>query len=280
VLVPVRNGAATLPALLDSLRAQTLERDRYEVIVVDNGSRDRSGEIARAAGSTVVEEPRPNRSRARNTGAKAARGGVLAFTDADCVVSERWAEAVLRCSARKPLMAGPVEIITGNPPNAVERFEKLWRFGQEAWVRQGWAATANLAVRRAAFDTVGGFDTAYRHIGEDADFCLRAARAGFELGWCPDAWVGHHAERRLPPLLGRSFLHGYSATQCYYRVGVGERAWRRPAPALRGTTALDMLGAGSDSFEGDEPRRMLRLARLSYAARVAGSLWAELRRAR
>jgi hypothetical protein len=64
VVVPARNGARSLPALLDSLARQTLSRERFEVVVVDNASSDRTAEIARAAGAVVVSEPLPNRSRA------------------------------------------------------------------------------------------------------------------------------------------------------------------------------------------------------------------------
>src|SRR6185503_21065226 len=99
-------------------------------------------------------------------------------------------EALLGCR-EEPLAAGPVETTTSDPPNAVERLEARWRFAQEHWVRQGWAATANLCAERRVLEAVGGFDPAYRHIGEDADLCLRAGRAGFVLGWCPGALVRH-----------------------------------------------------------------------------------------
>ena len=280
MIVPVRDGAKALPPLLESLFSQTLDGGRYEVVVVDNASRDRTADLARAAGATVVEEPIPNRSRARNRGAEVARARMFAFTDADCVVSPDWLEAHLRCAPKAPLVAGPVRVTTDEPPNAVERFERLWRFGQEAWVQQGWAATANLLVHREAFAAINGFDPAYRHIGEDVDFCLRAGRAGFGLALCPDATVSHGAERSLSALLKRSYVHGYSVNQCYYRLGVGYQAWRRPERALLGDSALKLMGVGRDGFDDREWRWMCRLARLSYAARVAGSLWAEAVRAR
>jgi GT2 family glycosyltransferase len=280
VIVPVRDGADTLPALLDSLASQTLPRDRFEVIVVDNASRDATGQIARTWGATVVEERVPNRSGARNRGAKTARTDLFAFTDADCVASESWLEALMNCAEREPLTAGQVLVATAPVPNSIERFESLWRFGQEHWVREGWAATANLCVRRAAFDAARGFDTTWRHIGEDVDFCYRAAKLGYRVGWCPQAVVSHRAEDRMWPMLKRSFFHGYSVNQAYYRLGAGYRAWRRPWSAVTGDRALTQMGAVPDSFRAEEWSRMLRLARASYGARVLGSVWAELRRAR
>ena len=280
VIVPVRDGAATLPALLESLRRQTLAPERFEVIVVDNASRDGSVEVAAGGGARVVTEPVPNRARARNRGVAAARGRLYAFTDADCVADPRWLEALLGCAPRAPLVAGPVEIRTRERPNSVERFEALWRFGQESWVRQGWAATANLTVAAEAFAATGGFDPAWRHVAEDVDLCVRAARAGFELGWCPEARVEHLAERSLRPMLARLFIHGYSSNQAVHRLGMGYRAWRDPWPALAGRRALWIVAGPTDGLSAAELRQMARLARLGYGARVLGSLWAELRRAR
>ena len=146
--------------------------------------------------------------------------------------------------------------------------------------RQGWAATANLAVAAEAFAAVGGFDPAWRHVAEDVDLCVRAARAGFELGWCPEARVEHLAEWALRPMLARLFIHGYSSNQAVHRLGMGYRAWRDPWPALAGRRALWIVAGPTDGLSAAELRQMARLARLGYGARVLGSLWAELRRAR
>ncbi len=280
VIIPVRNGARSLPALLRSLAVQTLSPERFEVIVVDNDSSDATAAVAASHGATVVREPVANRSRARNRGVTAASTPLYAFTDADCVARPGWLEALLRCAPSAPLVAGEVVLRISDDPNAIERFEALSRFGQRGWVEQGWAATANLLVRAEAFEAVGGFDPSWRHIGEDADFCLRAGAAGYGLAYCPEAIVEHQGERALRPFLRRAFLHGYSVNQAFYRLGVGYRAWRDPRPALAGDSKLRALGHSRESFEPREWRRLARLARLGYAARIAGSVWAEIVRAR
>lgn len=280
VVIPVRDGAASLPALLASLDAQTLSRGRFEVVVVDNGSRDATPQIARAAGAVVAVEPVANRSRARNAGIAVARAPLVAFTDVDCVAAPDWLAALVECEDRAALIAGHVETTTRPAPNAIERLERAWRFAQEHWVRLGWAATANLAVRRRTLETIGGFDPVYRHIGEDADLCLRAVRAGFPLAFCGSAVVFHDAETTLRPMLQRSFRHGYGAHQVLRRLGTGHVAWTDPAPVLSGSAALRRHGVVPEALDRGERRRLGALAQASYAARIAGSAWAELRRAR
>jgi GT2 family glycosyltransferase len=280
VVVPVRDGASSIPALLDSLAAQELDDDRYEVIVVDNASRDGTAQVAAAHGARVVFEPRPNRSRARNAGARAARSDLFAFVDADCNASPRWLGELLACRGRAPLVAGKVEIATRPSPNAIERFESRWRFNQENGVRQGWAATANLLVEREAFESIDGFDPSYRHIGEDVDFCLRAGRAGFGLAFCEAALVYHEAERELSPVIRRAFFHGYSATQVLRRLGIGHVAWRDPVALVSPRRALGFYGMDRDSLPREDRTSHAALAISSYASRVAGSIWASLVRAR
>lgn len=281
VIVPVRNGASSIDALMRSLAGQTLPRERFEVIVVDNDSTDATAQIAAAHDARVVCEPIANRSRARNRGVAAATTRLYAFTDVDCVATPEWLAQLLRSADQAPLVAGEVRLRVGDRPNAVERFEALWRFGQEAWVtQQGWAATANLLVHADAFDAIGGFDPTWRHIGEDADFCLRARAAGHALDYCSEAIVEHQGERQLRPLLERCFRHGYSVNQAFYRLGAGYRAWRDPWPALIGDRALRQIGHSPEGFDPGEWRMMARLARAAYAARIAGSIWAEVVRAR
>ncbi|MEA2457344.1 MAG: hypothetical protein QOC95_316, partial [Thermoleophilaceae bacterium] len=252
----------------------------YEVIVVDNASRDATAEVARSHGARVVTEPRPSRARARNAGVAAAAADLIAYTDADCVADPGWLAAMAEALDRHEIVAGPVRVTTAEPPNAIERFESLWRFEQEHWVRDGWAATANLGIRRAVHDAIGGFDAAYRHIGEDADYCLRARQAGYPLAYAPDAAVEHYAEDALWPMLRRAFFHGYSVNQINRRLGVGYRAWRHPELVVRGGRALESLGVSPGALAPRERSSMRRLARTYYAMRLGGSVWAELQRAR
>lgn len=279
MVVPVRDGAASLGLLLESIAGQTLAADEFEVVVVDNGSRDDAAAVvAGRAGAVVVRESWANRGLARNRGVGIARADLIAFTDGDCLASPGWLAALVRCLEHAPVVAGPVHLDTGAPPTRCERLELLWRFAQEEHVRaSGWAASANLGIRRDAFAAIGGFDPRYEHIGEDVDLCLRASAAGYRLAFCPEAAIHHAAETELGPILRRAFRHGFSSAQHHRRLpmAVGWRYWRHPRPVLAGDWALRRFGTPALA-EHD----LLGLARAEYAARVAGSAWAELRRVR
>ena len=256
MIIPARDAAAVLPATLGAL-------DGADVVVVDNASRDDTAAVARAHGARVVVEPRPSRALARNAGAKATDADLLAFLDADCVPSPGWLDALLAAGA--PLAAGPVRWRTSASPGAVERFDAAWRQGGPA------TRTGNLAVRRELFERLGGFDPSYPKAGEDVDFCRRA---GTSVTAVPEAVVTHAAERSLKGLLARGFRHGYANQQLRARFGAeaGRAYWRHPRPLVAGDWALRRFGIDDET--------LLTVARLDYGARMAGSAWAGLRRAR
>jgi GT2 family glycosyltransferase len=275
LVVAARDGASSLPGLFECLDAQTI-RERVEVVVVDNASADGTADVAGGLGAVVVREPAPGRARARNSGVEAASAPLLAFTDVDCRPRAEWLEQLLPGLAEAAMAGGPVVTTTGEPPNAVERFELIWRFPQENSVRErGWSATANMAMRREAFEEVGGFDPTLRRIGEDVDLCLRAGSRGHRIVWRAEAIVEHAAETRLRPVLRRAFNQAASLDMLNRRHGLTPgRYWRHPGPLARGDWALRRFNYDPMALPPGERAPVLRVARLDYAARMAGSLWA------
>jgi glycosyltransferase involved in cell wall biosynthesis len=271
VVVPAWNAAAVLPWLLGAMQAQTIE---HELVVVDAGSTDDTAAVAEAAGAHVVTAPQRNRSLARNLGVAAARGEVLAFTDADCVPAPGWAEALARCLDSSPLASGRVRIETTPRPNGSERFDLLWRYPQEQYAAAGLGTGPNLGIRREAFDAVGGCDPRH-HYGEDTDLCLRAGDAGFGLVWCPAAEVSHPAVTELRAVARRGFEQGASARRLAraHQGRVGRRYWTSPGGLFRRGAALRAL-----SVDPVDDRGVELAARVEYGGRMAGSLWAEVAR--
>lgn len=273
VVIPARNAEREIAPTLAALAGA-------DVVVAVNGSSDSTAEVARSYGATVVALERPSRPAARNLGAAAAAGERLLFTDAGCVPGAGWVERLAACLDDAPLAGGPVRVGTGAQARAVERFDALWRFQQQRAVAEGrWSAGANLGITRAAFERLGGFEERLT-AGDDVDLCIRARRAGLDLGWCEAAEVTHPASRTVGEVCRRALRQGASSTKLARRTGgeVGRRHWRHPGGVVRGHAALRALGVEPSALEPAERRRMAMLARLDYAARFAGSLWAEVAR--
>ena len=111
VIVPVRNEEHLIAQCLRSLLDQDYPKDRLEVLVVDNDSTDRSREIIRQFPVQYLFEKKKGASAARNAGARAARGDLLAFTDSDCVVPSHWVSRLVSA-----LNEDSVDAVGGDTP--------------------------------------------------------------------------------------------------------------------------------------------------------------------
>jgi GT2 family glycosyltransferase len=202
VVVPVRNGAADLRALVAALERQTLSRDSFEVVIGDDGSTDGGAEAVATADGWVRVAPGPPRNSyaARNRAVRASRAPVLAFCDADCRPEPEWLEQGLAALGRTDLAAGRVRFLV--PPERT-----VWTLvdmdgtkDHARQVRQGTAETCNLFLRRETFERVGRFDESLPEHG-DFDFVERCVAAGLRLEFAAAAAVWHPARVRA-----RSFL--------------------------------------------------------------------------
>jgi len=205
VVVPVHNGAATLPAALSALARQE-GTQAYEVIVVDDGSVDDSAAIAeRSPGPvTVVRQEQAGPAAARNRGAAAARGAVLCFTDADCYPDRGWLASGLAALEHAELVQGEVR---PDPDARRTPYDRTLAVLRES----GLYETANLFVRRELFEALEGFEVwlepeVGKPLAEDVWFGWRARRAGARVAFCSEALVHHavFAQRPLEVILDRA----------------------------------------------------------------------------
>ncbi|MFB6263242.1 MAG: glycosyltransferase family 2 protein [Bradymonadaceae bacterium] len=210
VIIPVYDDYLSLLQCLDALAEQTYPDDRYEVVVVDNGTPDERRASVDELHECVrtTSESTPGSYAARNRGIAESTGEVLAFTDADCRPSPDWLEAGVRALASTPgvgLVGGPVCLYPREqPPTCAEVWELTEGFPQQKYVEElDFAATANMLTRREVVDDVGDFDTDFRS-GGDREWGERVARAGYDQVFESAARVRHPARRHLRDLLGKT----------------------------------------------------------------------------
>ncbi|MDO9377314.1 MAG: glycosyltransferase [Nocardioidaceae bacterium] len=238
VVVCSLDGADVIGGTLDALAAQTIA-DRVEVVVVDDGSRDGTADVARAHGARVLRHAaNAGLAAARNTGWTAARTDLVAFTDDDCRPEPDWLEQLLAAHERHPGSSAVGGSLTGLAQDTftlryLHRSNPLAPLESELLADDGFVHRLTQYVRRSAFprtasgerevasvvggnmlwpvatlEAAGGFDARFRFGGEEEDLCRRLVTAGETLVFAPDAVVRHEFEPGLGDTLRRSRAYG------------------------------------------------------------------------
>ena len=263
VVVPTYQRRDLLPRLLAGLEAQTLDRDRFEVVVVDDGSADGSGaELDRLAAATslhlrVLHLPgNHGPAFARNRGWEAATAPHLAFTDDDCDIDPGWLAAGL-AALQADERLGIVQGRTLLPRDEASIPRTAWTVYRLIEAPTPWFEGCNLFLRRDALEAAGGFDEGIRWFGEDTSLGWAVLAAGWERGFAPEAIVRHdlvergwrwHARHRYLerntvgilrryPAMGEALWrpwaqHPNDALAALAAAGLVLAAWRRPAALL------------------------------------------------
>lgn len=213
VIVPAYNAADTIGVCVRALARQTVPCDRFEVIVVDDGSTDDTAAVAAAAGARVLRIPHSGPAAARNAGARIARAPILLFTDADCEPGPTWVESMLQAFS-DPRVAGAKGTYRTRQRGLVPRFvqaeyeEKYARLERQETI--DFVDTYAAGYRREVFLTNRGFDPGFPVPSvEDQEFSFRLSRKGYRLVFVPEAWVWHRHDRNLWEYLRRKFGIGY-----------------------------------------------------------------------
>ena len=221
VIVPFAEAAPYIERAIGALLSQRYSHERCELILVDNGSADGSAALARRHPEiTLVSEPRRGAYAARNRGLAAARGAVVAFTDADCAPQPDWLSTMVR-ALDDPRVAVALGRVTSSASRSValvsayEHERALYIFGRPVPALY-YGYTNNMAIRRALIEGVGSFEEVAR--GADVVFVRRVAEA---LGpgavrYAPDAVVEHLEMTGATAWLRKMFIYGRSSR--YYRA--------------------------------------------------------------
>ncbi len=232
------DGESTIGATLTALAAQTVA-DEVEVVVVDDGSGDATAFVARRHGARVVQHAHnAGLAAARNTGWRAARAPLVAFTDDDCRPAPDWVQRLVAGFARHPGAAGaggrvegssaatfmlrylrrnnplaPLEAALLDDDRLAHRLALYLRRCIAGPDGEGERAVSSVVGANMLFPTAvlvrhGGFDPRFRFGGEEEDLCRRVVRKGERLVFLPDAVVAHDFEPGLADTLRRSRAYG------------------------------------------------------------------------
>lgn len=194
VVVPAYNAVNVLPGCLSALQHQTCPPN--EIIVVDDGSSDRTCQVAEECRATVIRQTHQGPAAARNLGIERAHGDVILFTDADCEPMTDWVEQMVAPFAN-PQIVGVKGAYRTRQREIIarlaqcefeERYDLLERNSQIDFV-DSYAA----AFRAAALRDIGGFDPSFPYANnEDVDLSYRLASRGYKLVFNRQAIVYHH----------------------------------------------------------------------------------------
>jgi glycosyltransferase involved in cell wall biosynthesis len=244
IVVPTRDRPEALRACLAALARQ--DAARLEVVVVDDGSRDR-GAVAAVADAAacdprLVRTPGSGPAAARNLGARSATGELICFTDDDCEPLPAWARLLSEAARTSGAAAGRTIAPPGAPAAAVASQAIVERLTlaslDHASGRLGFAPTCNLAITRRALARLP-FDESFRSAaGEDRDWSDRAAAAELGAAYVPDAVVVHRQR------LGAG---GFARQQ--FRYGRGAARYRRRDPGRRVAAPSFYAGLVRRGFE-------------------------------
>jgi glycosyltransferase involved in cell wall biosynthesis len=228
VIVPVFNDLKRLQICLRVLENQTYPQNSYETIAVDNGSDDSLESVVKQfQQARLVYESYPGSYAARNMGIFAAKGNVLAFTDADCIPARDWIETGVKRLLSTPncgLVAGKIEIFfkDRDRPTSIELYDDVTFFNQKQYIEEeNYGATANLFTYKSVFYQVGLFNAQLKS-GGDKQWGQRVFAQGYSLVYADETYVAHPAR--------------YSFKQMYRKIarvrGVGYEQARANKPLL------------------------------------------------
>ncbi len=201
IIICTYNRAYLLERALQSLSLQTLNPERFEVIVVDDGSEDETAEVCGEMRRNILKMKyifagkNVGLSSAANMGIRSAKGSHLLFTDDDCIAKEDWAERLSAALEKAPVVAG---VVASPKSNFIKLCHNIAQFHPFMPGRKGatveFIAGANMGFRRSLLEEFKGFREG-EAIAPDMELILRCRLKGYKIHLAPDAVVTHDPER-------------------------------------------------------------------------------------
>jgi GT2 family glycosyltransferase len=280
VIIPTYQRPRQLETCLEALALQDYATDRFEVIVVDDGSERPPEEVVTSFGNrlavVLLTVPHAGPAASRNAGAAEAKGDLLAFTDDDCAPDSGWLAHLARGFATAPdhLVGGrTLNALPNNSYSAASclLIDYLYTYYNADPRQAHFLASNNLAVPTDRFHAIGGFDATYRlAAGEDREFCDRWRRSGHQTVYVPEAVVYHSYPHTLRAFCRQHFAYGRGAFRFRRARSRRERQSIKLEPA---SFYLNLLRYPFSHTGGIRAMLPALLLAVSQVANGAGFLW-------
>ena len=196
IIIPVYNGEKYIRKCLESILNLSYPKNRFEIIVVDNNSTDRSADIIRTFPFRYCLEKIRGPAAARNHGIKRAKGEIVCFTDADVIVRPDWLQKIVKAYTKYPEIHGVQGFSGGINKN-------IWATLYQKWYEQGYLATQaeensgvksldtrNLSIKKSVLLDNAGFNEQYMR-SEDNELGFRLYMRGYDIRFNPEVIVDH-----------------------------------------------------------------------------------------
>jgi len=275
IVIPTYQRPARLASCLEAVRRLDYPADRFEVVVVDDGTRPEGSVEAvlhphrSALELRLIRQENAGPAAARNAGANGATHEFLAFTDDDCRPRTAWLSALAGRFARSPgaVVGGPaVNALTANACSSASQI--LVDYICDYFLDQGAPIfpSNNLAIKREIFLRLGGFDRRFPlAAGEDREFCDRCQARGLELVRAPDAVVDHHHALTLSGFWRQHYNYGRGAWR-FHRARADRGSGRVRLEPWRFYS--DLIRA---PFRLEPRRRPITLTALLFLSQIANA---------
>ncbi len=216
IVIPAYDSRRKLQRCLASIRR--IDYPDFEVIVVDDGSRDDTEKaISREKGVTYIRQPHQGPAAARNRGFRKAKGELILFTDADCVLPPDILKKYEDYFRDAVLAGAGGSYRTLNRQSRVARYigyEIAWRHYMAGSQPTSALGTYNAVFRKSALAAIGGFDASFAEAsGEDFDLCYRLVEKGYKLAFFSDIFVYHEHPDRVGTYLRQQIKRGKTRTK-------------------------------------------------------------------
>jgi len=203
IIIPTHNSDQTIERCIRSLTSQSFPREKFEIIVVDDGSKDQTASLAKKAGAdkVIITEP-CFQGKARNIGVENAKADFLAFIDSDCKAKDGWINYIIEELKNLHVVGGPV--LNGNPQSLTAwgeyfvEFCAFHEFRKRSIIRT--IPSCNIACTKDAFFKAGGFFTDV-WLSEDTLFAEHLREAGVEEFFVPEIKILHFCRTKLSKVL-------------------------------------------------------------------------------